>query len=137
MSAHAHLHGVTLRGGPLTATLCATFLSFLPHMPRKQKYQKSIESGQLDHHSASFCALIPKNTFPMPICMKNEKCIFSTHHYIFSKAKSHNRISRINSKTCPTVTSEHDFKITRTLNIKCFFLAMSRNKNIIKQCFQK
>ena len=53
------------------------FLPCFGHMPL-YSYQKSIESGQLDHHSASFCVLNPKNMLPTSIYKKSKKSIFMT-----------------------------------------------------------
>ena len=49
------------------------FLFPLSRKCNKKWEYKSMQLGQVDHHSASLCALIPKNTFPRPICIKNKK----------------------------------------------------------------
>ena len=41
-----------------------------------ETHQKSIQLRQLDHHSASFCMLIPKNTLPTSICKKSKNSFF-------------------------------------------------------------
>ena len=89
---------ITTRGVPSPHSLWSTYFRRFSNTTCVS--QKSIESGQLDHHSASFCALIPKNTLPRSIYKKSKNSLFRHPQYEFS-------IRNFRKSTFPKINGIH------------------------------